>query len=102
MFSGNRAPLGPAVSNTAEVTITSAAFRNNTLLCDDVDGSMFLDWQTVSSEKLDQMSEGDLLATYIHAHGQSRCASAGGWLRVAGRWCGVKGDYQLAKILGVS
>lgn len=79
MFSSNRAPLGPAVSNTAEVTITSAAFRNNTLLCDDVDGSMFLDWQTVSSENLDQMSEGDLLAP--HVHGESRSASAGGWLR---------------------
>lgn len=51
LFSGNRATLGPAVSNTATVTLENTAFRDNALFCDDVDGSMFLDWQSVSSEK---------------------------------------------------
>lgn len=48
MFSGNRASLGPAVTNTASVVVVDTEFRNNSLLCDDIDGSMFLDWQPVS------------------------------------------------------
>jgi len=44
VFYGNRASLGPALSNTASVTLNNTEFINNTLLCDDE--TLFLDWKT--------------------------------------------------------
>lgn len=45
IFTGNQAAVGPAVSNTVTVTLSSTTLAENTLTCDD-DG-LFLDWKKV-------------------------------------------------------
>lgn len=49
VFSSNRAPRGPAISNplssTVTVTLDSVDFENNTRTCDDT--TVFLEWTNV-------------------------------------------------------
>lgn len=44
-FSGNRAFIAPAISNTVSLTLSDTGFDDNFLFCDD---SEFLDWVNVS------------------------------------------------------
>lgn len=49
IFSGNNAPVGPAVSNVLTVEINNTEFSDNTLWCDD--NTLFLDWKNVSDSE---------------------------------------------------
>ena len=55
VFYDNHASLGPALSNTASVTLNNTAFNNNTLVCDD--DNLFLDWKkNVSCSSLERFA----------------------------------------------
>lgn len=71
-LSRNRAFLGPAISNTVSLTISSTEFDDNTLYCDEEE---FLDWANVSGdhdygdgsrgtfrELLGTLSDGEIMA----------------------------------------